>query len=142
MGFQKAQELIDKIIANTKKSNLKWGRVSDLFNSNEINNQLLKQYVLMQERGGYFYSNVGPGSLNQYNSFYAEIEGGYVFLFQYVKANSNYYIFAVQGSKYSDIIEMNKKEDFQPKLIELNFLIRERLDNHVQYVDLLLEKLK
>ncbi|NPV51732.1 MAG: hypothetical protein HPY60_11140 [Candidatus Methanofastidiosum sp.] len=139
----KITELITKIISSTKERKIEWGRLSDLFSSNEVGNNLLRQYVLLNERGAYFYSkNNRIFSLNQFQSFYTEIEQGYVCVLKYVKPDSSYYVIALQSNKHSSVVELNKKDELQPELIELAFLIEGQVDNPMQYIDIILEKMK
>lgn len=139
---EKLIELIKKIKISTKDRTITWGRVSDLFSSHEIGNNLLRQYILLNERGAYFYNKRNNVfSLSQCQSFYTEIEHGYVCIFKYVRNDSSYYIVGIQPNKNASVIELNNKGDMQPELIELAFLVDGLVDNYEEYIDLILEKL-
>lgn len=143
MNDEKIIELIKKIKSSTKERKIAWGRVSDLFSSSEIDNSLLKQYILFNERGSYFYNkNKRVFSLNQFQSFYTEIEKGYICIFKYDRHDRSYYIMAIQSNKHSSVVELNGKDDMQPELIELVFLIEGQVDNYLEYVDLIIDRLQ
>ncbi|KUO49803.1 MAG: hypothetical protein APF76_00740 [Desulfitibacter sp. BRH_c19] len=134
-------ELIEKLTSSTKTNKLRWGKLSNLFNSSEISNFMLKNYVLLQERNFYNTNNYRSYYLEQYESYFAEIENGYVYILKFKGNEKYYYILAVQSHKDSSIAELNRQQENQSKLIELAFIIEGQLDNHKEYINLLLKKL-
>lgn len=126
----KMTQLINKLIKATKGGRLEW---SSWFIDFEVYNRILKTSIIFKEKNEF--------SLNEHKSFFARFENGYIHILRYGSLDGKYYSIAVQSNKQSSIVELNKKDDFQPELMELAFLIEGQVGNYLEYVDLIISKL-
>lgn len=142
MNKEDILKLIDKLTLATKTYKVSWGRLYNLFNSSGISNIALKNFVLYNERSFYMYDrNPRVYSLNQFDSYYSELEQGYVYLLRFENHKNKYFLLAVQSNRESNIIPLHKSDEYQSKLIELVFQLEGQVDNVDQYINLLINKL-
>ncbi len=149
MSNIKTLQLIEKLILATKEGRIRWDKLSNLFNESESINPILKNYILKKERSPYFYRKKRLGlyknkekydTLNQFRSYYIEIKNGYTYILKY-EGESEYYLIAVQGNNYSNIVELNNKNEYQAELMELVYLVEGQMDNYLDYVDEVINEL-
>lgn len=139
----KTLNFIKKIIEDTKNKKILWDCV--------LNNLSLKENIYYKEILDIFNDKyIGDPSIVQSDSFFAEYNSGYFFLFKIIKEDCehsssyeyykkldseySYYILALQTGKESEIILVNELEEFQKELFTLfNILIRKHLkiDNFI-----------
>jgi hypothetical protein len=133
---------LERISIATKNNKIKWARLSNFFNIIENSNPGLKLYVLNRERGSYFYKKDNKFFyLSQNNSFSTQIEGGCVYLFEYTKYSSKYYVLAVQSNPNAGIKELNSQNEYQTILLELKYNIEQSADNQEEFMKIVMEKL-
>jgi hypothetical protein len=131
---EKYENFLSSLINLTNAGKAEWHQLWELASQGHDTNPLLDMYLVGYNR--YLYSSGHHPIIDEYQSRYAEIANGKIYLFQFSKRGNTYYVIALQIGRGS-IIEINNDLLLQDELKDLYELIINMQEDYStnEYID-------
>lgn len=126
------ENVIEKLNIKTVDAEMDWKRAKDLYNEKTDKTKFFHKYVKREEIKKR--KKVDDLHLSLENSFYTRYKEGKIFIFRYddIVWDADYYILAVQSHNAAEIKELNALEEgkgYQAELIRLYKNIKRNINN-------------
>ncbi|ABR48538.1 hypothetical protein Amet_2384 [Alkaliphilus metalliredigens QYMF] len=145
MDNKKIYNTITELIIRTKSSDMKWHRFSDGQSVTDILpsdyetyfKQLFKELTKDKVISG---SIVDKIEFNQVVSYFASINNGYMYLYNFtLESNSysknDYRVLCVQINSNSRIVRLNTLSELQKELTQMAFIVEDKLNSVDVFLD-------